>query len=130
MYCPQCLTEYRVGFIECSDCRVPLALGNPPKLSAVHELEWVTVLETHDTFALSLAKAALEEAGIEYVVDSRELRNVRMPQDGTSLGLTPMCGCDSQIRVARECEEEARELLEPLRNPEPGGLDVGSEPES
>lgn len=89
----------------------------------MHELEPVTVLETHDTFALSLAKASLEEAGIEYLVRSQDLQNVRMPQDGTSLGLSPMCGCYSLIQVARDCEEEARELLEPLQHP------VESEPE-
>jgi len=85
----------------------------------MHELESVTVLETHDTFALALAKASLEEAGIEYLVKSRDLPALRMPQDGTSLGLTPLCGCYSQIQVAREFADEARELLEPLRNPEP-----------
>jgi len=85
----------------------------------MHELESVTVLETHDIFALALAKASLEEAGIEFLVKSRDLSDMRMPQDGTSLGLTPLCGCYSQIQVAREFEDEARELLEPLRNPEP-----------
>ena len=123
MFCPHCLTEYREGFLECADCRVPLVPGKPPDPSSLHQLEPVTVLETHDTFALSLAKASLEEAGIEYLVRSVDLQNVRMPQDGTSLGLSPMCGCYSLIQVARDCEEEARELLEPLKHP------VESEPE-
>jgi hypothetical protein len=46
MHCPQCLTEYRDGFSECSDCHVALAPGLPPAASsAEHEVALVTVLE-------------------------------------------------------------------------------------
>src|SRR5262249_47890794 len=38
MYCPRCLTEYREGFAECVDCRIPLAAGPPPPPSKLHEL--------------------------------------------------------------------------------------------
>jgi hypothetical protein len=31
-YCPECLTEYREGFAECIDCRVPLQPGAPPTI--------------------------------------------------------------------------------------------------
>jgi hypothetical protein len=60
------LTEYRDGFFECADCRVPLAAGLPPSPVKEHGLQLVTVLETRDTFGLSLAKASLDEAGIDY----------------------------------------------------------------
>jgi len=116
MYCPQCLTEYREGFLECADCRVPLVMGLPPEGSRQHEIDIVTVLETGDSFALGLAKASLEEAGIEYLVSSDE-----PARDGSRgiFGLAPdaMPHQTCRIQVARECEEEARELLEPLRNP-------------
>lgn len=29
-YCPECLTEYREGSVECMDCGVPLQPGPPP----------------------------------------------------------------------------------------------------
>ena len=109
MFCPQCLTEYRDGFVECADCLVPLVPGLPPQpekvpyfdtlpLSARRppeiSLDLVTVLEARDSFALDLAKASLEDAGIEYlVVEGRG------------------------IQVAREYEAEARELLAPLEEP-------------
>ena len=128
MYCPQCLTEYREGFVECADCRAPLAPGLPSKPSPVEEIELVTVLETHDTFALSLAKASLGEAGIEYLVKSNQLQYLRAPQEFTGLGVTPLGGCYCQIQVAREFESEARALLEPLRNPVPTGeIEVDSQ---
>jgi tetratricopeptide (TPR) repeat protein len=77
-------------------------------------VELVTVLETGDAFALSLAKASLEEAGIDYSMSG-----------GDALGFaeshgafTNAPGC-CQIQVARESESEARALLDPLRNPRP-----------
>ncbi|MGC9970205.1 MAG: tetratricopeptide repeat protein [Bryobacteraceae bacterium] len=77
-------------------------------------VELVTVLETGDSFALDLAKASLEEAGIEYSVSG-----------GDPLGLAeshrifPNAPGRCQIQVARESESEARALLEALRNPSP-----------
>ena len=72
MYCPQCLAEYREEFTECADCHVPLAAGPLPQPKRQPEVEFVTVLETRDPVALNLAKASLEEAGIEYLIASGE----------------------------------------------------------
>lgn len=38
------------------------------------DLQLVTVLETRDTFGLSLAKASLDEAGIDYLVTGDDPR--------------------------------------------------------
>ncbi|MGA2326756.1 MAG: DUF2007 domain-containing protein [Bryobacteraceae bacterium] len=131
MYCPECLTEYRDGFFECADCRVPLAAGLPPKLPEQHDLELVTVLETHDGFALSLAKASLEEAGIEYLLSGDDPRYIAGFPGAFGVGETPLCSCSVRIQVASESEAEARVLLEPLRNPDPApGLEAESEPGS
>ena len=46
--------------------------------------ELVTVLETADTFALSLAKASLDEAGIAYVVDGDDVPPVHRTLPGGS----------------------------------------------
>ena len=37
VYCPKCRAEYREGFTECSDCRVPLIAERPPVASALWE---------------------------------------------------------------------------------------------
>jgi hypothetical protein len=124
MHCPRCLTEYRDGFTECSDCRVPLAPGAPPAPpSDEHEVELVTVLETSDSFAVNLAKASLEDAGLRYVVagDDPDERSLTMSQAGALA---------TQIQVESGRAEEARQLLEPLLHPEPIGEEIiETEPE-
>ncbi len=89
----------------------------------------VTVLETDDTFALALAKASLEEAGINYLVSGDDPRY--FPLYGVvgapGIGQTPLWKCSCTIQVARESEAEARALLEPLQNPPEteGGAESG-----
>jgi hypothetical protein len=114
------LTEYRPGFQECRDCGLPLMAGSPPKLGAApragvnDNLDLVAVLETEDPFALQLAKASLENAGIPYLVRGDEPGNRPAVHATGSL----LSGCSCVIQVAREHEAEARELLDPLRNPD------------
>src|SRR5579872_2384792 len=63
MFCPQCRTEYRDGFADCADCRVALV----PVLEAEVQDSTpglVSVFESNDRFALSLAKGSLACAGI------------------------------------------------------------------
>jgi hypothetical protein len=120
MHCPQCLTEYRDGFEECADCHVALAPGaplNPPVDE--HAVDLVTVLETSDPFAVDLGKATLEDAGIRYVVGGDD-----SAERGLT-GMTPMGAMASQIQVESARANEARELLEPLRNPQAIGEEEG-----
>ena len=118
MYCPQCRIEYRDGFYECADCLVPLVAELPLKPVEEHDLRVVTVLETEDTVALRLAEAALEEAGIEYLVSSDEpLRQCFRGGFGLSPDMVPYQTC--RIQVAPEQEAEARVILEPLEHPSP-----------
>jgi len=123
MHCPQCLIEYRDGFMECADCRIPLKSGPPPDLASSpaqprdHGLDVVTVLETDDSFALTLAKSALDDGGIEYIVIGDDPRYIPGFEGGFGLGAIPFGGCSCSIQVARESEDKARALLEPLQNP-------------
>jgi len=137
MHCPKCLTEYRDGFYECADCRVPLASGPPPSRDSRDgrfegpgsDLALVTVLATCDGFAVKLAKASLEEAGIEYLVnDGTYGHDIAFPT-AFPIGSYPIVPSCRLIQVAREDEAEARELLEPLKNPQPlDEYDESSEP--
>lgn len=118
MFCPQCKTEYREGFHECADCRVALVAELPPEPEVDHSLNLVTVLTTQDTVALRLAEAALEEAGIEYLVSSDEpLRGLSRGGFGLDPDSIPYQTC--RIQVSPEHEADARAILDPLENPEP-----------
>jgi|KBSMisStandDraft_5_1062788.scaffolds.fasta_scaffold2887580_1 hypothetical protein len=75
----------------------------------------VTVLVTHDSFALSLAKASLESASIPYLI-ATENPDYLLPGilGGSGIGTTPLWNSIAEIRVECQFEAEARSLLEPL----------------
>lgn len=91
-----------------------------------NDLDLVTVLETGDTFALFLAKAALEDAAINYLVSGDDPRYFSI-YDGAvgapGIGQTPLWKCSCAIQVARESEAQARALLESLENPPAADID-------
>src|SRR5580692_10481363 len=118
-YCPQCRVEYRLGFSECADCRVPLVSTMPPSPATMddespNESEYVPVLDTTDNFALSAAIGLLNEAEIPHVVDD-EPSGVS-PEVLAAKHQWWILPC--RILVAPEYEEEARELLEAFTSPE------------
>jgi hypothetical protein len=82
MYCPKCRSEFREGFIECSDCHVPLQSGPPPDPPSLNsppelptgtpqDLELVAILECKDSIKLALAEGLLDDAGIPYFLSGR-----------------------------------------------------------
>src|SRR5437867_4696526 len=127
MYCPRCLAEYPDDYIECADCRVRLVEAPPREPDGRHALELVTILEVHDSFALNLAKASLEEAGIDYLVSGEDSGYLPGFHGASGIGATPLWKCSCRIQVRPEMEIAARELLEPLQSAEPADQ---REPES
>ena len=111
MYCPQCGVEYREGFTECSDCRVPLEAGSPPDPNAGFDpnLELAIVLETNDRVHAAMAKGVLEEAGIPFFVLGQITTLVN--------DVDPMVRKWVRFQVPRDRESEARELLEQVLQP-------------
>ena len=109
MYCPQCLVEYRDGFTECADCRIPLSPGTPPSEPAAPfdpTIGLVVVLETNDPIQLALAKGLLEDAGVPYFA---------LGQIATLVtDIDPFLHKTVRVQVPRDREAEARELLEQL----------------
>jgi len=87
--------------------------------SPFDDFDLVDVLEVHDTFALRLAAATLEDAGISYMIAGDRPGFTMGPMGYAEVGEMPLCNCQSVIQVAREDEKEARELLAPIANPEP-----------
>jgi len=105
VFCPQCGSQYHEGFMECSDCRVPLVaeMALEPKASGDPDLELVTVLETGDRLVVAAAKSLLEEAGIPFCLLGDEVA----PR---ILSLIPWF----RVQVGRDHKTEALALLQTL----------------
>jgi Putative prokaryotic signal transducing protein len=97
MFCPECRTEYEEGYTECSDCRIPLVWELPSETKTEY-LEFVTVL-SGDPALFAMAKSILESAEIKYIA-----KNERGPYPSFPI----------IIQVAKNDEQEARQLLEDL----------------
>ncbi len=112
MYCPECRVEYRDGFTECSDCRVPLVAGKPPEPEGLEDdsgtgdpnLQLITVLTGSDRLLLGSAKGLLEDAGIPFYAVGDDVRQDR-PLGGSFVH--PWWA----IQVGTDREQEARTAL-------------------
>jgi hypothetical protein len=112
MYCPQCRTEFRDGFTECSDCHVPLVAGTPPPEIDPFDpgLDLVVLVETNDRMQLAMVTGLLEEAGIPFY----QLNQIAtLVQD-----VDPFLNKWIKVQVPRDREAEARELLEQMQQSE------------
>ena len=101
MFCPECGTEYREGFVECADCRVPL-VARPPAEADEGDLDVLIETSLCNLIAISLAESLLREAGIPYFVMDRN--SSARQESGNFLGFWT-------IRVPQDREAEAREIL-------------------
>ena len=97
MFCPECRVEYREGFTECSDCRVPLVRELPP-VPKKEFIEFVTVL-SGDPAVIAMGKSILEAADIRYLVQNEGVPYPALP---------------GEIQVDKYDEQQARELLKDL----------------
>jgi hypothetical protein len=115
MFCPQCQTEYREGFVECADCHVGLVdrppepgtlagcLADPRDRAGEADLDVLIQTGLDNPFAIGLARNLLQEAGIPFFAMDQNL--VASQESGNFLGWW-------NVRVPREREAEAREILQ------------------
>jgi hypothetical protein len=105
MFCPECKIEYRQGFVECSDCQVPLVAELPQEVAPQpgERIELVTILKSGNDAAIAVAQSLLQDAGIDFL-----LRNKGQH------ALYPVGGLGVEIQVRREDVKEAEHLLEAL----------------
>jgi hypothetical protein len=105
MWCPQCKTEYRVGFTHCSDCGSPLVnlIAVEPPLP--QDDTQLIVLRTFPTeFDANLAKGALEAAGIDSMVQGARPRTSDFERLAGGISLV----------IRAEDAEEAENILKDL----------------
>jgi hypothetical protein len=112
-YCPDCLTEYQEGVVECMDCHVPLNPGAPSPPAAPKKMEPEPQLVRLRTFygptaqlEAHLAKNLLQSQGIDCMSPGEE---------------EPILGIDAlQIWVREDDAEQAAEILKAyLDSPQP-----------
>jgi hypothetical protein len=114
-FCPQCGAEYRKPLAECSHCHIPL-VDRPPEAGIspepdeqADEVDLDILIRTglDHPISIALAESLLREAGIPFFVMDQ---NVAARQEsGNALGWW-------SVRVGRDRESEAREILESVEN--------------
>jgi hypothetical protein len=96
MYCPNCRSEYRVGFTWCKDCDVGLVADLPAE-EEPQFVDLVEVLTMADAGQIPLIKSILEAEEIPYVAQGENFnlaRNIAV-----------------RFLVPRDYVETAREIL-------------------
>ncbi len=101
MYCPSCRSEYIEGVKMCKECDVMLVEDMPPEPRLEYQ-EQVGVFSSTSPSLVAMAQSVLESAGIESYIRDASLANL--------LDMSIV-----ELQVARENEEDARTLLEELK---------------
>jgi len=99
MFCPECRTEYRPGFVRCADCDLPLVAKLPPEPPPPPFEEVCTTFNSGDVAVIT---AILEGDGIEHTFQGETFNRVR-----------PLV---EPVRLFVRCDQakRARELLAEL----------------
>jgi hypothetical protein len=106
MFCPQCREEYRHGFVECTECRVPLVDRLPePEERETDDDDLGALIQTslEGPVAITLVESLFQEAGIPFFAVNQN--RMSQQEGGNFLGWW-------NVRVPRRREADAREILE------------------
>jgi hypothetical protein len=105
MFCPQCKTEYRTGFVRCSNCDCELVDRLPPEAAdtETHDLGYVVVATVQSPFEEGQISSFLQAHGIPALVRGEGIRK--------TYGLYINGIGAVQILVPRELETPALDLL-------------------
>ena len=116
MVCPECGSEYREGFTQCSDCDVALVEALPED-AGEPDVEIVKVFTATNAAVLPLVESVLLDANIEFMTKSEGLQDV-FALGRFGMGSNNLIG-PATIWVRKDDETAALELIDTLDEPVP-----------
>jgi hypothetical protein len=102
MFCPKCRAEYRPGFTECADCKIPLVPVLPPEPKPEY-VEYTEVLSTFNIGDIAIIKTILDKEKLTYYFKGDQLQIMR-----------PMAE-PSRLMVRKDQVQKAIEILKDLK---------------
>jgi hypothetical protein len=72
MFCPECRAEYREGFYECADCKIPLVSELPPE-PKLEFIEYEKVLTAFNLAQIALIKSLLDSENVTYYIQGEHI---------------------------------------------------------
>ena len=115
MICPNCRSEFREGYVRCSDCDVDLVEPQPPVTTA--EVNLVKVYEAGDPAIIPVIESLFVDADIEFMAKGEPIQDLfGWGRFGSRLNFVigPV-----QFYVREDEAEDARRILETLKEPVP-----------
>jgi len=101
MFCPICVSEYREGFTECTDCKVALVDTLPPEPELEYH-EFVELMTVRGEAHIALIRSVFDEADIDYYFHGEfSHRFVPLPQA-------------TRLMVREDQAEAGKQILEEL----------------
>jgi hypothetical protein len=101
MVCPNCKCEYIRGVTQCADCGVPLVQAlEPEAANPLNNVRLVSVWQGNDPSECERVKAALENAGIEF-----------LDRDSKNFDVFVPLGSNLEIFVSTADRDAARKII-------------------
>ncbi len=101
MFCPNCKCEYIRGVTQCADCGVPLVQAlEPENANPLDNVRLVSVWQGNDPSECERVKAALENAGIEF-----------LDRDSKNFDVFVPLGSNLEIFVSTADRDAARNII-------------------
>ena len=110
MICPNCRSEYRDGYVRCSDCDVDLVEPEPPVTPP--EVKLVKVYETGNPAIIPIVESLFTDGGIEFMAKGEPIQDLfgwGRFGSGLNYAIGPV-----EFYVRDDEAEDARRMLETL----------------
>ncbi len=112
MICPECKSEYRQGFFECSDCKIALVNSldevpaHEPDIGPGEEVidyaDYVDLMHVTDLSYIAFIRTVLDAEGFDFYI---------LGEQANYHGMLPV---EQIIRVKKDQIERAREILDEI----------------